>query len=53
MKDDWKYEDQMIFESDLKDSIYAGAAYFNERPSFKDMEGEDTDEFCCPFFEEI
>lgn len=53
MSKKWTYEDQMIFESDLKDSIMAGAAYFNTDPSYKDLEEVVFDEFCDSFFEEF
>lgn len=53
MNKNWTYEDQMIFESDLKDSILAGVAYFNSTPSYDVLEEEDFDDFCDPFFEEF
>jgi hypothetical protein len=51
MNKNWTYEDQMIFESDLKDSILTGVAYFNSTPSYDVLEEEDFDDFCDPFFE--
>lgn len=52
MSKNWTYEDQMIFKSDLKDSILTGAAYFNSTPNYNDLEGEeDFDDICDSFFE--
>ena len=47
----WTYEDQMMLESDIKDSILAGAAYFDSKPNYEDLEEEFFDEFCDSFFE--
>ena len=47
----WTYEDQMMLDSDIKDSILAGAAYFDFKPSYEDLEEEFFDEFCDSFFE--
>jgi len=47
----WTYEDQMTLDSDIKDSILAGAAYFDSKPSYEDLEEEFFDEFCDSFFE--
>ena len=49
----WSAIDMLIFESDVKDSIIAGAAYFNTEPSYKDLEGVDFNEFCNTFYEEF
>ena len=53
MNKNWTYEDQMIFESDLKDSILAGVAYFNSTPRYDVLEEEDFNDFCDSFFEEF
>lgn len=53
MGKNWTIEDEMMFESDLKDSIMAGAAYFNSYPSYYDIEEEEYNEFCDSFFEEF
>lgn len=49
----WTIEDEMMFESDLKDSIIAGAAYFNSHPSYCDLKEVDFDEFCDSIFKEF
>ncbi len=49
-KEKWSYEDEMMLESDIKDSIIAGAAYFNSRPSYDDLNEVDFNEFCDSFF---
>ena len=46
----WTIEDEMLLESEIKDSIMAGAAYFNSEPSYSDIEEVDFDEFCDSFF---
>ena len=53
MGKNWTAEDQMIFESDIKDSINAGVAYFNTKPSYNDIKEIDFNEFCSSFFKEI
>lgn len=53
MGKNWTVRDQLIFESDLKDSIIANPAYFSDDPAYKDLEGVDFDEFCDPFFKEF
>lgn len=50
----WNYEDQMAFESDVKDSINAEVAYFHCNPSYNDIQEEkDFNECCYSFFTEI
>ena len=47
----WTKIDQMLFESDLKDSIYAVAASEQTEPRYSDMEGEiDFYEYYSPLF---
>jgi len=53
MGKNWTFDDELILMSDIKDSINAGAGYFNSEPSYNDLKGGDFDEFCDSFFEEI
>ena len=54
MMKDWSAIEVMIFESEVKDSIVADAAYFNTRPNYKDLEEEvDFNEFCDSFCEKF
>ena len=50
MGKNWTYEDQMVFEADVRDSVVAAVAYFGGEPEYKDIEGVDFDEFCDSFF---
>ena len=50
MNKNWTDKDQMIFESDIKDSILAGTVYFDSIPRYDDLEEVNFDDFCDPFF---
>lgn len=49
----WTKEDQIIFESDVKDSVIAAAAYFNSKPNYNDIEEVDFNDICDSFFKEF
>ena len=53
MNKNWTYKDQMMLESDIKDSILAGTAYCNSEPAYNDLEEVDFNEFCDSFFIEF
>ena len=49
MKNTWTYEDQMIFESDLRDAILNTEPIPLEKIDYIQEEGEE-DEYCYSFF---
>ena len=53
MNKNWTYEEQMKFESDVKDSILATVAYYKTTPSYNDISKEEFNEFCDSLFEEF
>ena len=46
----YRYLKFLNFESDIKDSILAGTAYFDSIPRYDDFEEVNFDDFCDPFF---
>ena len=53
MGKNWTVKDQIMLESDIKDSILAEAAYFKTEPKYNDLEEVEFDEFCNSFFSEF
>ena len=51
MGKNWTYQDQMNFESDIKDAILAETAYCGSAPQYKDLGEEDFYDFCDSFFQ--
>ena len=50
MGKNWTIEDQMIFESDVIDSIAADVAYYDLEPSYNDYMEVDFNGFCDSIF---